>query len=64
MPDNGVDRLDANCMMLIAIGESLKKLGRFTFDINTEIIFDLCRNKISPLKKTFESILKDMNSPS
>ncbi len=30
MNDDGIDRLDAICMMLIAIGESLKYLDKIT----------------------------------
>jgi len=28
--DDGIDRLDATCMMLIAVGETLKKLDKIT----------------------------------
>ena len=79
--DEGIDRLDAICMMLIAIGESCKHLDRITggqlfaqrpeidwrgvmgirdvlshhyFDINAEVVYSVCRNRIPGLRTAFE----------
>lgn len=84
--DAGLEKLDAICMQLIAIGESLKNIDKITkhqllpkypetdwkgamamrdiithhyFDIDAEIVFDVCLNKINPLAKTIRHILKD-----
>ena len=76
--DEGIDRLDGIAMMLIAIGEQVKRLDRVIeanlddaypeidwkgvkgirdvlshhyFSADAEIIFDVCQNKISDLKR-------------
>ena len=76
--DEGIDRLDGIAMMLIAIGEQVKRLDGATesnldvaypeidwkgvkgmrdilshhyFSADAEIIFDVCQNKISDLKR-------------
>ncbi|MFZ2967842.1 MAG: HepT-like ribonuclease domain-containing protein [Sulfuricurvum sp.] len=83
----GLEKLDAICMQLIAIGESVKNLDKETdkqllskypsiswkevaglrdiishhyFDLNAEIIFDVCQNHIKPLKKVLEQIFSDV----
>jgi len=80
----GMEKLDAICMQLIAIGESLKNVDKITnnslfsqypevnwkgakamrdiishhyFEIDAEIIFEVCQNKIKPLRNTIEKIL-------
>lgn len=77
--DAGIDKLDAICMMLIAIGESLKNLDKVTdgkllvrfpevdwkgakgmrdiishhyFDLNAEVVFSICKNRIPGLIET------------
>lgn len=77
--DEGLDRLDAICMMLIAIGESLKYIDKVTdekllsqypevdwkgakgvrdilshhyFDINADIVFSICKERIPQLLDT------------
>lgn len=84
----GMEKLDAICMQLIAIGEALKNLDKITdgkllakypgvnwkgakamrdiishhyFDIDAEIIFDVCKNKIPTLRDTIEKMLSDVN---
>ena len=81
--DEGIDKLDAICMMLIAIGESLKKLDKITdgellkkypdidwagakgmrdiishhyFDLNAEVVYDVCKTKIPQLIANIEKI--------
>lgn len=85
--DDGIDKLDAICMMLIAIGESLKKLDQITdgellkrypdidwtgakgmrdiishhyFDLNAEVVYDVCRTKLPQLIVTIENISSDL----
>ena len=80
----GMEKLDAMCMLLIAIGEGLKNLDKITnnsllpqypeinwkgakamrdiishhyFEIDAEIIFEVCQNKIKPLRNTIKKIL-------
>jgi uncharacterized protein with HEPN domain len=80
----GMEKLDAMCMQLIAIGEGLKNLDKITnnsllpqypeinwkgakamrdiishhyFEIDAEIIFEVCQNKIKPLRNTIKKIL-------
>jgi uncharacterized protein with HEPN domain len=87
--DEGIDRLDAICMMLIAIGENLKQLDKLTngelleqypqvdwqgakgirdiishhyFQVDTEIIFDVCQTKISGLILTINLIQEDLKN--
>ncbi len=77
--EEGLDRLDGICMMLIAIGENLKNLDKVTggkllvgypevdwkgakgmrdiishhyFDLNAEIVFSICKDRIPGLIKT------------
>lgn len=84
----GMEKLDAICMQLIAIGESLKNIDKITsnvllprypeidwkgakamrdiithhyFDIDSEVVYDVCENKISPLSKSIEKIISDLN---
>ncbi len=79
LSDAGIDKLDAICMMLIAIGENLKNLDKITdqklllqypevdwkgakgmrdiishhyFDLNAEVVFSICRDRIPGLIKT------------
>ena len=81
---SGMEKLDAICMQLIAIGEGLKSLDKITnnsllqqypeinwkgakamrdiishhyFEIDAEIIFEVCLNKIKPLRDTIRKIL-------
>ena len=89
--EEGLDKLDSICMMLIAIGESLKNLDKITdnsllenypeidwkgakgardiishhyFDLNAEIVFDICKEKIPPLVVTLNKMLKDVENKS
>lgn len=84
--EQSLEKLDAICMQLIAIGESLKKLDKITnqellskypsvewqkamglrdiishhyFDINAEVIYDVCQNEISKLISEVNNILED-----
>jgi len=86
--EEGMEKLDAICMQLITIGESLKNLDKITnktllkkypqiewdkikgmrdiishhyFDIDTEIIFDVCMNHIDNLAKIINQIIKDVS---
>ncbi len=81
---SGMEKLDAICMQLIAIGEALKNFDKIThnsllphypeinwkgakamrdiithhyFEIDAEIIFEVCQNKIKPLRDTVKKIL-------
>lgn len=83
----GMEKLDAICMQLIVIGESLKNLDKITnnqlfpkypeidwrgakgmrdiishhyFDIDAEVIYDVCANKLAPLANTIRKILQDI----
>jgi uncharacterized protein with HEPN domain len=85
---SGMEKLDAICMQLIAIGESLKNLDKITegsllvgypginwkgakamrdiishhyFDVDAQIVFDVCKNKIKPLHDTIGKILADFD---
>jgi len=85
--ESGVEKLDAICMQLVAIGESLKKLDKITenellarypeiewkkikgmrdiishhyFDIDAEVIFDVCENHFKALKETIHKIITDL----
>jgi len=87
--EEGIEKLDAICMQLIAIGESLKNIDRITngellkdyhqvdwkrakgmrdiishhyFDLDAEIIYDVCENEIPKLKATIEKILNDLKN--
>ena len=84
----GMEKLDAICMQLIAIGESLKNVDKITgksllhkypqiewdkikgmrdiishhyFDVDAEVIFDVCDNYIDDLTKTINQIIKDIS---
>jgi len=84
--EEGLEKLDAICMQLIAIGESVKNLDKATdkkllsnypeipwkevaglrdiishhyFDLNAEIVFDVCQNHITPLKMVLKQIYSD-----
>jgi uncharacterized protein with HEPN domain len=83
----GMEKLDAICMQLIAIGEGLKNVDKITdnsllaqypeinwkgakamrdiishhyFEIDAEIIFEVCQNKIKPLCDTVKKILDNL----
>jgi len=83
----GMEKLDAICMQLIAIGESIKNLDRITenellpnyptiewkkimglrdiishhyFDVDAEVIYDVCKNHINPLAKTIKDMLETL----
>lgn len=83
----GMEKLDAICMQLIAIGESIKNLDRITenkllpkypatewkkimglrdiishhyFDVDAEVIYDVCKNHINPLAKTIKAMLESL----
>ncbi|ATB69228.1 DUF86 domain-containing protein [Sulfurospirillum diekertiae] len=84
--EEGIEKLDAICMQLIALGESVKNLDKIThktlllrypqivwsevagmrdiishhyFDLNAEIVFEVCQNHIKPLKNTLQMIQKE-----
>ncbi len=86
--EGGMEKLDAICMQLIAIGESLKNIDKITnksllhkypqiewdkikgmrdivshhyFDVDAEVIFDVCKNHIDDLAKTINQIIKDIS---
>ena len=86
--DRNLEKLDALCMQLIAIGESIKNLDKITkkslfkkypgfewkkamgmrdvishhyFDINSEIVFQVCKEEIPKLNKTVKFILSQEN---
>ena len=83
----GMEKLDAICMQLIAIGEGFKNVDKITdnsllpqypeinwkgakamrdiishhyFEIDAEIIFEVCQNKIKPLHDTVKKILDNL----
>ncbi len=85
--DASMEKLDAVCMQLIAIGEGLKKLDDIThgallskydgiewrkamgmrdilshhyFDLNAEIVFNTCKNKLPPMLDTLQIVLKEL----
>ena len=85
--DAGIDKLDAICMMLIAIGENLKNLDKVTdgkllvkfpevdwkgakgmrdiishhyFDLNAEVVFSICKDRIPGLIKTTMKMKKSL----
>ncbi len=87
--DDGLSTLDSIGMMLIAIGESLKKFERAGgkpcleehpevdwkgakgirdflshnyFDIDAEVVFVVCEEKLSGLKQAFHSIEESLKS--
>ena len=83
----GMEKLDAICMQLIAIGESIKNLDKITenellpkypatewkkimglrdiishhyFDVDAEVIYDVCKKHINPLAKTIKAMLESL----
>jgi uncharacterized protein with HEPN domain len=83
----GMEKLDSICMLLIAIGESLKNIDKITggallaaypeinwkgakamrdiirhqyFNIDAEIIFNVCDTDIENLKETLQKIVADL----
>ena len=83
-----MEKRDAICMQLIAIGESLKNIDKATnksllpkypqvkwdkikgmrdiishhyFDVDAEIIFDVCKNNIDELAQIINQIIKDIS---
>ncbi len=87
--DAGLEKLDAVCMKLIAIGESIKNLDKASggkllaryvmidwkkvmgmrdiithhyFDLDAEVVFDVCRNHLADLENTISAIINDLNS--
>ena len=83
----GMEKLDAICMQLIAIGESIKNLEKITendflgrypeiewkkikgmrdiishhyFDVDSEVIYDVCKNHINDLAVTIKKMLEKM----
>ena len=84
--DRGLEKLDALCMQLIAIGESIKNLDKIThrtflkkypefewekamgmrdiishhyFDLNSEVVTQVCKEEIPKLNKVIKKILND-----
>ena len=82
-----MEKLDAICMQLIAIGESIKNLEKITendflggypeiewkkikgmrdiishhyFDIDAEVIYDVCKNHINDLAVTIKKMLENL----
>jgi uncharacterized protein with HEPN domain len=87
----GVEKLDAICMQLIAVGVCLKNLDRMTensllpkypgidwkkikgmrdiishhyFDVDADLIYDVCANHVGKLDETIHKMIKDLRSPS
>jgi uncharacterized protein with HEPN domain len=85
----GMEKLDSICMLLTAIGESLKNIDKITkssllaaypeinwkgaksmrdiishqyFNIDAEIIFNVCDKNIEPLHNTISKILSDLEN--
>ncbi len=86
--EGGMEKLDAICMQLIALGESVKNVDKVTnkallhkypqiewdkikgmrdiishhyFDVDAEVIFDVCQNHIDDLAKAINQIIKDIS---
>ena len=84
------EKLDALCMQLIALGESVKNLDKVTegtllsrypqvewkrvmgmrdvishhyFDMNAEIVFIVCQERIPELSEVVRQMLADLSSP-
>jgi len=84
--EEGIEKLDAICMQIIALGESVKNLDKITnktllsrypqivwsevagmrdiishhyFDLNAEIVFEVCQNHIGELKNMLQMIQKE-----
>lgn len=87
--DAGLEKLDAMCMQLIAIGESLKNLDKITdgtllaqypeipwkrvmgmrdvlshhyFDLDAEVVYNVCEVHIPTLATTLEKMQRDFDS--
>jgi uncharacterized protein with HEPN domain len=85
--EGGVEKLDAICMQLIAVGESLKNLDKITdnsllprypdidwkkikgmrdiishhyFDVDADVIYDVCENHIGKLGETIKAMINDL----
>ena len=85
----GVEKLDAICMQLIAVGESLKNLDKMTgnsllpkypgidwkkikgmrdiishhyFDVDAELIYDVCENHVGKLYATIQKMINDLRN--
>jgi uncharacterized protein with HEPN domain len=85
----GVEKLDAICMQLIAVGESLKNPDRMTesnllpkypgidwkkikgmrdiishhyFDVDAELIYDVCENHVGKLCATIQKMINDLRN--
>ena len=88
MNDRKLEKLDALCMQLINIGESIKNLDKITnktllkkypdfewkkamgmrdiishhyFDLNSEIVFQVCNDEIPKLNKIIKKIIKEID---
>ena len=84
--DRNLEKLDALCMQLIAVGESIKNLEKIThrallkkypefewkkamgmrdiishhyFDLNSEVVFQVCKEEIPKLNKIVKKILTE-----
>jgi len=84
--ERSLEKLDALCMQLIAVGESIKNLDKIThrtllnkypefewkkamgmrdiishhyFDLNSEVVFQVCKEEIPKLYKIVKKILTD-----
>lgn len=87
--DEGIDRLDGIVLMLITVGENLKRFEKYGgkqllddrpdvdwkgaigvrdflshhyFDLDAEVIFNICADHVSELKHTMADILKKLNN--
>ena len=87
--DKKLEKLDALCMQLIAMGESIKNLDKITnkkllnkypefkwkeamgmrdiishhyFDLNYEIVYQVCKEEIPKLNKILHIIKKDIDN--
>ena len=85
----GMERLESTCMLLSAIGESIKNIDKRTdkkllskypsmewkkimgmrdiivhhyFDIDTEMVFDVVKNKLPDLKDIISQMIIDLKS--
>jgi uncharacterized protein with HEPN domain len=83
----GMEKLDAICMQLIAVGESVKNLDKVTdgtlllhypevawkqvmgmrdvlshhyFDLDAEVVFSVCRNRIPSMQIAVKQIMLDL----
>lgn len=87
--EGGIEKLDAICMQIIAIGESLKSLDKITensllprypgidwkkikgmrdiishhyFDVDADLIYDVCANHIGILGEKIQNMINDLRS--